>query len=114
MRKLLLLAVVGTLPLAGCKNESTPPPPSQPTAGTPATPTTPATYEVACASCIYKVPGASSCVPAVKVDGKTLLLSGATLNIHEVGGCKAPLQATVEGGKVEGDKFVATKVEIKK
>jgi hypothetical protein len=114
MRKLLILAVLGAVPLAGCKKDDAPTPGKEATvSGAPAVPAAAATYEIACATCIYKMPGVTGCAPAVKVGEKPMLLTGGDVNIMAIGGCTAAKQATVEG-KVEGDKFVATKVEVKK
>lgn len=110
---LALLLVVG-----GCdsKKEGTQPPKPDVETAAPAVPapTAPATenlasVEVGCAMCIYKVAGVSSCLPAVKVGEKVLLISGWAPPGHDL--CGAAKKATVEG-KIEGDKFVATRVEF--
>ena len=72
-----------------------------------------AKLEIACAKCVYKMADVTACAPAVKVAGKTLLLSGGNVDAHAVGICTGPKQATIEG-KEEGGKFVATKVDIAK
>jgi len=114
MRKIVFLAVLGVFSLAGCDKGGPPASDKTTTAsGTSAVPAAAATYEIACAKCIYAMPGVPSCAAAVKVGGKPLLLSGASIDIMAIDGCKAAKQATIEG-KVEGDKFVATKVEVKK
>ena len=69
--------------------------------------------EIACAHCQYKAPGVTACAPGVKVNGKTYVLTGQTVDVMKEGLCTAPKQATIEG-KIDGDKFVATKVDIKK
>jgi hypothetical protein len=71
--------------------------------------------EVACAHCVYHVNGVTSCAPAVKVDGQTFVLSGPAADALKgnMDLCKGAKAATVEG-KVEGDKFVASKVELQK
>ena len=68
--------------------------------------------EVACAHCVYHVPGVSTCSLGVKVAGKPYAVTGVNLD-PAWGLCAGPKQATVEG-KVEGDKFVATKVDLVK
>ena len=72
-----------------------------------------AKLEIACAKCVYKMADVTTCTAAVKVAGKTLLLSGGNVDAHAVGLCNGPKQATIEG-KEEGGKFVATKVDIAK
>ena len=108
--------------LAGCGEQSNTPVSETPG---PATPNAPAdvtdqviqtafedqTLEVGCASCIYKMAGVAGCVMAVKVGGESMLLSGIDMDAHEHGLCKSSKQARASG-KVEGDEFVATKVEL--
>ena len=69
--------------------------------------------EIACAHCVYKKAGVTACAPAVKVGNEVLLLSGTTVDPTANGLCAGPKQAMV-AGKVEGGKFVATKVDIAK
>lgn len=69
--------------------------------------------EIGCAHCLYKKEGVTACAPAVKMGDKVLLLSGGNVDMAKAGICAAPKQATIEG-KVEGDKLVATKVDIAK
>jgi Family of unknown function (DUF6370) len=105
---------LGAFSLAGCDKGGPPATDKTTTAsGTSAVPAAAATYEIACAKCIYAMPGVPGCATAVKAGGKTFLLTGSSVDIMAIGGCTAPKQATIEG-KVEGDKFVATKVEVKK
>jgi hypothetical protein len=116
MRKLLFLAVMGSLGILGCTNEAakSPSPPAGSDVKTPpASPAGPFIAEVSCAHCQYKAPGVTACAPGVKVNGKTYVLTGAPVDVVKEGLCATAKQATVEG-KIEGDKFVATKVEIKK
>jgi len=113
MHKFFLIAAFGCFAILGCeKNASNPPAPDgkAPVAsGT--TVSMPA--EIACAHCQYKAPGVTACSPGVKINGKTYVLTGSTVDVQKEGLCTAPKQATVEG-KIEGDKFVASKVDIKK
>lgn len=60
--------------------------------------------------CTYHMAGVSRCGPAVKVGEKTLRLVGFTPE-SEHAFCSETKRARVEG-KIEGDTFVATKVEI--
>jgi hypothetical protein len=66
--------------------------------------------EIGCAMCVYHMEGVSKCTPAAKVGEKPLLLEGFTSE-SEHALCGGAKKAKVEG-KVEGDKLVATKVEI--
>jgi hypothetical protein len=66
------------------------------------------TMEVACGSCIYHMPGVSGCHAAVMIDGRPYLIEGATLKKHDF--CERKVQALVSG-HVEGDKFIATRLE---
>jgi hypothetical protein len=67
--------------------------------------------EVGCGSCIYSMSGVKGCQLAVKIDGKSYLVTGADhVDAHKY--CSAAKQATVSG-RIEGDKFVATKFEVK-
>ena len=77
-----------------------------------APPTSARTVEVACASCIYDMPGVESCKLAAKIDGKSMLVTGVSTDAHELGLCSKAKQAVV-AGKVDGDSFVATKLELK-
>jgi PBP1b-binding outer membrane lipoprotein LpoB len=71
--------------------------------------------EIACAHCVYHVEGVTSCQPAVKVGGQTLLLTGAAADVAKGNAelCKAPKSVTLDG-KIDGKSFVASKVEIAK
>ena len=70
------------------------------------------TVEVACASCIYHMPGVESCVLAAKIDGKPMLVTGVSVDAHTLGLCSKAKNAVV-AGNVDGDSFVATKVALK-
>jgi len=115
MRTLLFAACAVALVFVGCgkKDETT----GTPKTGDvkPAVPPVAATMtvDIGCAHCLYKIAGVNECAPAVTVNGKTMLLSGGNVDMKTADICKAAKKATVEG-KVEGDKFVATKVDIAK
>lgn len=69
-----------------------------------------------CATCIFDMKGVSGCPLAVKIDGKAYLVSGSEMddhgNAHAADGlCNTARQAIVEG-KVEGDRFVAKRIEL--
>lgn len=66
--------------------------------------------EAGCGKCIYSMSGVKGCKLAVKIDGKSYLVTGADhINAHKF--CSAAKMATVSG-KIEGDKFVSTKFEV--
>jgi hypothetical protein len=71
----------------------------------------PTEVEVGCAMCVYKKEGVTSCTPAVKLGDTVLLLSGLKTSGHEL--CDGAKKAIVEG-RVEGNTFLATRVEIAK
>ena len=66
------------------------------------------TVDAACGVCIYKMKGVSGCPLAVKIDGKTYLVEGAEWPNHDY--CDRNCRAVVTG-RIEGDKFIATKLE---
>jgi Family of unknown function (DUF6370) len=68
------------------------------------------TVEAACGACIYKMPGVDGCPLAVKIDGKAYLVQGAKWPNHDY--CDRNCQAVVSG-RIEGDTFIATKLEAK-
>lgn len=70
------------------------------------------TVEVACASCIYKMPGVSGCKLAAKIDGKPVLVTGGALDAHKSGLCSGAKEATITG-ELRGEEFVATAVKLK-
>lgn len=70
--------------------------------------------EAGCGMCMYKMPGVTGCVLAVKIDGKPHLVTGADhVRAHAAGLCAATKPAEA-AGKLEGDKFAATWFELKK
>lgn len=71
----------------------------------------PTEVEVGCAMCIYQMAGVTTCRPAVKLAGTVYLLEGLESSAHEF--CDGAKKATVQG-RIEGTRFVATKVEIVK
>ena len=70
-----------------------------------------ASMEIACGGCIYHMAGVETCTPAIKVGDKTMLLTGVVVDAHGLGLCETSRMAMV-AGKVDGDHFVATKVEL--
>jgi hypothetical protein len=107
MRTLFVLTIVGVFLAVGCTSKTDDP---KVTGG--GTPAAAVSAEVACGKCQYKMASATTCAPAVKIAGKTYLVSGVTVPDPNMDLCKAPKSGTVEG-KIEGDKYVATKVTLK-
>lgn len=71
--------------------------------------------EIACAHCVYKMDGITSCQPAVKVGGQTLLLTGAAADaVKDNADIHKAAKSVMLAGKIEGKNYVATKVEIAK
>lgn len=68
------------------------------------------TVDAACGVCIYKMPGVTGCPLAVKIDGKAYLVEGAEWPNHDY--CDRNCQA-VASGRIEGDKFIATRFTAK-
>jgi osmotically-inducible protein OsmY len=113
MRNLFFVAAAAAILLVGCtkKEEGTAPAVGDAAKGAVTAAVDAAQdLEVGCAMCVYKVAGVTACAPAVKVGDKVMMLTGYTPKEHEL--CAAAKKASVTG-KVEGDKFVATKVELK-
>ena len=71
---------------------------------------------IGCATCIYDMKDVRGCKLAVKVDGKPYLVTGSSIDDHgdahaADGLCNTERKARVEG-KVEGDRFVAKRIEV--
>ena len=70
------------------------------------------TAEVGCGSCIFEMEGVFGCPLAVKIDNKPYLVTGSSIDAHTAGLCAGAKQAEV-AGKIEGDRFVASQMELK-
>ena len=124
---LILAAVLPALFIVGCKKTSDEPTTKAATADAATTKATPAaaattvaatsqTVEAGCATCIYDMKDVEGCKLAVKIDGKAYLVSGKTMDdlgdAHAADGlCNIARKAEVTG-KLEGDRFVATKMAL--
>ena len=110
MRRLFPLLTVSTVLIValGCQSSEDA---STPQGTSAAASTENRIVEVGCAGCLFNMEGAEGCQLAVKIDGKTYLVSGADIDTHEAGLCDSAKQAVVEG-EVEAEKFVATKFEL--
>ena len=108
-RNLLLMIVVTLVPgFAGCRSPSD----YSATEGTAVTQTlAKQTVEAGCGSCIFNMQGVEGCELAVRIDGKPYLVTGADVDAHGSGLCRAAKEAKAVG-KIEGDKFVATSFEL--
>jgi hypothetical protein len=73
--------------------------------------TAPIHAEIACASCIYHMDGITECTPAVRIQDKTMLLTGVEIDTHGSGLCAAAQHAHLKGQIVDG-KFVATALDL--
>ncbi len=67
--------------------------------------------EIGCAMCIYDMDGVAGCTPAALIDGQPRLMTGVDMDLHAFGLCTAARQAVVSG-RLEGQTFLATKVEV--
>jgi hypothetical protein len=68
------------------------------------------TVDAACGVCIYKMDGLTGCPLAVKIDGKAYLVEGAEWPNHDY--CDRNCQAIVSG-RIEGNKFIVSTLEVK-
>ena len=109
MRTVTVLSIVALAALAGCQADTS----DKGSAGGTPTPMAVAAMniEVGCASCIYEMPGIKGCKLAGKIDGVPRLITGTELSAHKAGLCSSAKQAKVKG-KVEGDDFVASEIEL--
>ena len=64
--------------------------------------------------CTYKKEGVQACEAAVKLGDKVLLLSVPGFDAHKEGLCKGARKAVITGGKEEGGKYLASKIELVK
>lgn len=69
------------------------------------------TVEVGCGKCVYDIPGVTSCVLAAKIGDHAVLVTGAEVELQDHGLCEDTGTALVSG-RLEGDTFVATTVEM--
>ena len=67
--------------------------------------------QVGCAMCIYNMDGVAGCKPAVVIDGQPRLMTGVDMDLHAFDLCTVSRQAVVSG-KLEGQTFLATTVEV--
>ncbi len=75
------------------------------------------TAEAGCASCIFHMEGVTGCELAVKIDGQPYLVTGSDIDDHgdahaSDGLCNAASNAVVEG-RIDGDRFIATRFELR-
>jgi len=92
MRRLFPLLTVSTVFIValGCQSGEDVPTPQGTSA---AASTVNRIVEVGCAGCLFDMEGAEGCQLAVKVDGKTYLVSGVDIDTHEAGLCESTKQA---------------------
>jgi len=74
------------------------------------------TIEAGCGMCLYSMKEAKGCMWAADIDGTPLLVNGALPRDHENhapdGMCNVKRQVVVDG-HIRGDRFVATRFELK-
>ncbi len=98
MRNIVLFAaILSVVLLAGCKSSQR-------------------STAIGCATCIFDMKDVRGCKLAVKVDGKPYLVTGSAIDDHgdahaADGLCNAERRARIEG-KVEGERFVAKRIEL--
>ena len=68
--------------------------------------------EAGCAMCSYGIEGVQSCQLAVKIGDKAYLATGVEIDAHAAGLC-AGVKPAEMAGKIEGDKFIASRLELK-
>lgn len=110
MRTLWIIPIGTALALGACaQNTET----SEDTGATPVTVVSlrSEAVEVGCAMCVYDMPGVTSCQLAVMVGDHPVLVTGAEVDLHDHGLCEAAGTALVSG-RVDGDMFVATTVDM--
>lgn len=110
MKTLWILPIGAALALGACAQNA------ETAEDTGATPTTlvslsSETVEVGCGKCVYDIPGVTSCVLAAKIGDDAVLVTGAEVDLHDHGLCEDTGTALVSG-RLEGDTFVATTVEM--
>ncbi len=69
------------------------------------------TVEVGCGMCVYGTAGAKGCKLYADVNGKTIPVSGADLDLHAHNLCSVSKDAVVSG-RVDGDTLVVTSIEV--
>ena len=69
------------------------------------------TVEVGCAMCVYGMSGVKGCKLAAVVDDKTILVTGADLDLHAHNLCSTSSDAVVTG-TIDGDTMVVTTIEL--
>ena len=69
------------------------------------------TVDAGCASCQFDMAGTKGCQLAVKINGKPYLVSGASVDAHSAGLCKAVKKAKCSG-KVTGTTIATTSFKI--
>ncbi len=111
MRSGFLFVMLGAACFAvGCNT------PRRSTAGQAPGASAPAIVEAGCATCIFDMAGITGCKLAVKIDGAAYPVTGSAIDDHgdahaSDGLCNASRNAVVEG-RIDGDRFVATRFAL--
>ncbi len=69
------------------------------------------TVEIGCGMCVYGIASAKSCELYADVNGKTIPVSGADVDLHAHNLCSVSKEALVSG-QIEGDTLVVTSIEL--
>ncbi len=112
MFKVLSLAASTAFLVASCSHERDSHPHLSTDSPSAPVPAAAQTLEVGCAGCVFGMPGAEGCQLAVKVDGKSYLVTGVEMPGHESGLCDHSRMAELTG-RLEGERFVATNLSLK-
>ncbi|MHC5002689.1 MAG: DUF6370 family protein [Planctomycetota bacterium] len=69
------------------------------------------TVDAGCAMCIYELPGAEQCLPAIVIDGRPVLVTGIEIDLHEHDMCTES-RSVVVTGEIRDGSFVAKQFDI--
>lgn len=116
--KYFFLTALAACILTSCSKESEPSAaaPSAVEAAAAALPTelvldAPEVVEVGCGGCIFKMPGAKGCEPAIRIDGQAIWTKGQEIDVHNNGMCAASKKAEITGALEDGF-FVVKSVDF--
>jgi len=70
--------------------------------------------DAGCGMCTYGIEGIKRCETWVNIDNKKLKVTGVDHNTHKSGLCKSGKHQAKVTGSIQGDKFVASSLEVVK
>ena len=121
MNKIITIAIVSAaFFLAGCQDNKTDSHSDHSQKKTPVEAVTPSAnvssqvVDAGCGSCTYNVAGVEGCETWVNIDNKKLKVTGVDHNTHKSGLCKSGKHQAKVTGSIQGDKFVASSLEVVK